>query len=476
MLKQQILKALEAIIDPDFQKNIVELNFIKNLMVTEGHVSFEIELTTPACPIKDQFEAQARQIVQSLPGVHSVQIKMTANTQRTIKQDNQQSLISGVRNIIAVASGKGGVGKSTVTANLAMALSLSGARVGVLDADIYGPSMVMMFNIQESPTGDDKNNLYPVITQGGIKVVSMAMFANENKASIMRGPMVSQMVRHFVDRVHWGELDYLLIDFPPGTGDIQLSLTQNCPLSGAVVVTTPQEVSLIDVRKGLQMFDTVNIPVLGVVENMSYFICDHCDTKHFIFKQGGGQKIANKLGLPFLGEVPLEPGVAEAGDDGLPIVLRDPNSVSAFSFMEIAGKAVSQLAIQGQSEEHMIGKFDWEANDIPALDMVQKIEPISTNSPVFATKIGKSGNHLVLYWSDGQVNQYEYRALRLACPCAHCIDEWTQEKILDPAQVALDIHPLRIFNVGRYAMGIIWSDGHDTGIFTWKQLRNMPIL
>ena len=307
--RELVLKALEAIEDPDFHKNIVELNFVQNLVISEqGVISFDLVLTTPACPVKDQFVADCKRLLLELPGATQVDVVLKA--QENKKQDfSNGSYLNSVQHIIAVSSGKGGVGKSTVTANLAMALALSGARVGILDADIYGPSMVMMFGVKDSPEVKEDRTLIPV-SVAGIQIVSMAMFSDPNKATIWRGPMVTQMIQNFLHRVHWGNLDYLLIDFPPGTGDIQLTLTQNCPISGAVVVTTPQEVALADVRKGLAMFRAVAVPVLGVIENMSYFICDNCNKKHHIFKQGGGSRTAKELKLDFLGEIPLEEVVA----------------------------------------------------------------------------------------------------------------------------------------------------------------------
>jgi len=362
--KEEVLKALEAVIDPDFKKNIVELGFIENLEISAvGEVSFDLVLTTPACPVKEQFVAQCKQILENL-GASASHIKLTSKMRHTAQEYQGESLISNVHHIVGVASGKGGVGKSTITANLAMALSLSGARVGILDADIYGPSMGIMFGIDTDPEVHEDRTLTPVTARGGIKIVSMSMFADAGKATIWRGPMASQMIQNFVHRVHWGELDYLFIDFPPGTGDIQLTLTQNCPLSGAVVVTTPQDVALADCRKGLAMFDAVNIPVLGIVENMSYFICDQCGTPHHIFRTGGGERIAAQLGVPLLGKVPLEPSVADSGDLGQPIVLRHPNSESS----QILNGAASQIAasLSLLAEEGLgLGSFSYEWTEIP---------------------------------------------------------------------------------------------------------------
>jgi ATP-binding protein involved in chromosome partitioning len=273
-------------------------------------------------------------------------------------------LLQGVRHIVAVASGKGGVGKSTATANLAVALAETGAKVGVLDADIYGPSMSLMFGVIEAPVINENKKLVPV-TVRGIKVVSMAMFDDGEKPVVWRGPMVAQMIQNFTHNVVWGELDYLLVDMPPGTGDVQLTLTQSAPLSGAVILTTPQEVSALDAKKGLQMFRKVNVPVLGVVENMSYFVCDGCSKKHYIFRRGGGQRIAESLGAPFLGEIPLEPEVAEGGDAGTPIVERRPDSPAAKAYKAVAASIVSALGVLTASQAGLLGEYSLKWEEIP---------------------------------------------------------------------------------------------------------------
>jgi ATP-binding protein involved in chromosome partitioning len=328
-----------------------------------------LRLTTPACPIRDRFKDQCIAIVKSL-GATEVEVELTSSQGR-VGDDNsaakapQNSHIGEVAHVVAVASGKGGVGKSTVTANLAMALSLSGARVGILDADIYGPSMGLMFGIDKAPEVFEDNTIAPVEAKGGISIVSMCMFADSDKATIWRGPMVSQMIQHFIHHVRWGKLDYLLVDFPPGTGDIQLTLTQNCPMAGAVVVTTPQEVALADCRKGLAMFDNVGVPVIGVVENMSYFICDECGKHHNIFPAGGGQKIADTWGVPLIGKVPLEPAVAGCGDEGTPAVLRYPNSESAKVFMDAAEKMVRTLAVFASEGDGILKNFNYDFEQLP---------------------------------------------------------------------------------------------------------------
>lgn len=366
--EEQILKALSVVVDPDLKKNIVELGFVKNIRISgDGDVELDLVLTTPACPIRDRFKTQCEQILRE-SGARTANVVLKANGRvvsgtQAAASDNE--LLKGVKRIVGVASGKGGVGKSTVTANLAMALSLAGAKVGVLDADIYGPSMNIMFGVENAPEVFEDRTIAPVEVKGGISLISMAMFAESDKATIWRGPMASQMIQNFVHRVRWGELDYLLIDFPPGTGDIQLTLTQQCPLSCAVVVTTPQEVALADCRKGLAMFDSVGVPTVGIIENMSYFVCDGCGKHHNIFRSGGGERISKALGVPLLGKVPLEPAVADCGDLGTPAVLRYPNSESGKAFADIAEKTIQAIAQLEHSTKNVMHNFRFRFEELP---------------------------------------------------------------------------------------------------------------
>jgi ATP-binding protein involved in chromosome partitioning len=342
-----VLDALRPIVDPDFGKSIVDLGFIKGLRIDGGRVAFTIELTTPACPVKAEFERAARERVAALPGVERVDVTMGANTRGRGANPGAPQAISlpGVRNIIAVASGKGGVGKSTTAVNLALALHESGARVGLLDADVYGPSLPLLTGVSGRPHSEDKR-IFPL--EGyGLKLMSMGFFIGESSPVIWRGPMVHGLIRQFLADVEWGELDYLVIDLPPGTGDAALTLTQQAPLSGAVIVTTANELSTIDARKGLKMFEKVNVPVLGVIENMSYFVPpDLPDRRYHIFGRGGGKKIAEELGVPFLGEVPIDPRVVEGGDAGKPILVHAPESEAAQAFRTLAGIIVRRLAVE----------------------------------------------------------------------------------------------------------------------------------
>jgi ATP-binding protein involved in chromosome partitioning len=344
--EEQVLDALRPIVDPDFRKSIVELGFIKNLAIDGARVAFDIELTTPACPVKAEFEREARTRVAALPGVSDVQVRMTANTRANAGAAPQPGaeVLPGVRNTLAVASGKGGVGKSTVALNLALSLAKTGAAVGLMDADVYGPSLPLLTGTSGRPRTREKQILPHEAL--GLRLMSMGYFVNDNSPVIWRGPMVHGLIRQFLTDVLWGQLDYLVVDMPPGTGDAALTLTQMAPLAGAVIVTTANDLSLIDARKGLAMFEKVHVPVLGIVENMSYFTPpDLPDRKYRIFGEGGGRRTAADLGVDFLGEIPIDPRIVSGGDAGRPIVTDAPDSEAARIFGELAGQIARKLAV-----------------------------------------------------------------------------------------------------------------------------------
>ncbi len=344
-----VIEALRPIVDPDFGKSIVDLGFVKDVRIEGGVVAFQIELTTPACPVKEEFQRQATERVEALAGVERADVTMTANTRgRSGPAPQGGPVLPGVRNTIAVASGKGGVGKSTTAVNLALALRESGATVGLLDADVYGPSLPLLTGVNERPEtvkDGEETKILPLEAMG-LKLMSMGFFITESSPVIWRGPMVHGLIRQFLVDVDWGELDYLVIDLPPGTGDAALTLTQQAPLSGAVIVTTANDLSVIDARKGLSMFEKVDVPVLGIVENMAYFVPpDLPDRKYHIFGQDGAKRVADELGVDFLGEVPIDPQVVEGGDQGRPIVLHAPDSDAALAFRTLAGNVARKLAI-----------------------------------------------------------------------------------------------------------------------------------
>jgi ATP-binding protein involved in chromosome partitioning len=361
-----VLDALRPIVDPDFRKSIVELGFVKNLRIEGGQVSFAIELTTPACPVKAEFEKAARERVGAIPGVTRVDVTMTANTRAAAAAPKDGVVLPGVKNIIAVASGKGGVGKSTTAMNLALALRETGAAVGVMDADVYGPSLPLLLGVSGRPETIERNGQKRIqpLEAYGMRVMSMGFFVNENSPVIWRGPMVHGLIRQFLGDVEWGELDYLVIDLPPGTGDAALTLTQQAPISGAVIVTTANDLSILDARKGLKMFEKVAVPVLGIVENMSYFVPpDLPDRRYHIFGKGGGKRVADELGVDFLGEVPIDPRVVEGGDLGKPIVAYAPESEAARAFRTLAGEVARRLAVLAERTPALAdGNITWVAS------------------------------------------------------------------------------------------------------------------
>ena len=341
--QEQVLAALRSVQDPDLHKDIVTLGFVKDVRIDDGSVDFTIELTTPACPVRDQMKDEAEQRVSALPGVRQARAKMTADVRA--RGGFGRQAIAGIRNILAVGAGKGGVGKSTTSVNLAVALKRTGARVGLMDADVYGPNIPQMLGIQGQPEMTPDKKILPPEAHG-IKVISMGMLVPADQPVIWRGPMLHGAVQQFMRDVAWGELDYLVVDLPPGTGDVSLSLAQSVPVAGAVVVTTPQGVSVSDVRRAVLMFRQLNIPILGVVENMSYFVCGHCQERTEIFGHGGGRSMAQELGVPFLGEVPIDTRVRSGGDEGQPIVAAAPESPAAAAFQAVAGQVAAQVSIQ----------------------------------------------------------------------------------------------------------------------------------
>jgi ATP-binding protein involved in chromosome partitioning len=343
--KDQVLGALSAINDPDLGRDVVSLGMIKDLIVTEaGGVSFTFELTTPACPVRDRFQLQARELVAALPGVTSVDLKMTANVRSAFNGRSREAAIPGVKHVLAVASGKGGVGKSTVAVNVAASLHLAGARVGVLDADIYGPSIPGMLGVSDPPHVAD-GKLVPLQAYG-MKVISIGLLAGADKAMVWRGPMVARAIEQMLSDVSWGELDYLVVDLPPGTGDASLTLAQAIPLTGVVVVCTPQEAALKIAVKALQMFRGLNVTALGLIENMSWFVCDGCGKEHFVFDHDRAERAAQRLGVPYLGAIPIEGAIREEGDRGAPVVVSRPDGAGAQALRKIASAIAARVSVQ----------------------------------------------------------------------------------------------------------------------------------
>jgi len=358
--------------------------------------------------------------------------------------------LAKVKHIVAVASGKGGVGKTTVAVNLAYALAAQGARVGILDTDVYGPSVPgMVGQADHSLTGANTTpdgKLKPVEAHG-MKIMSLGFMTTRETPVIWRGPMASQLVQQFLGGVEWGELDYLFIDLPPGTGDIQLTLSQAVPLSGAVIITTPQEVAQTIAEKGLRMFQTVQVPILGIVENMSYYHCPECGHNDQVFCEGGGEKAATSLNLPLLGSIPLNGEIARASDSGVPLLAIDKDSELSRIYLELAGKVTEQLEAQAVLE---------------------------AENPVAPTKARVTEEGLFqVQWQDGSESSLTPRALRQACPCASCVEEFSGKPLLDPASVPVDITLKGVAPVGRYALSFEFSDGHKSGIYNFDHLRKL---
>lgn len=419
--KQNVLDALSQIIDPDFQRDIVSLGFVQNMEISDGAVSFTIELTTPACPLSHAFKKQAEDLVGAIAGVNSVKVTMTAR-KRAPRHDAAASGLSGVKNIIAVSSCKGGVGKSTVAALIARTLAKRGVKTGLLDADIYGPSLPTLFNLHKVEVySNEKERIIP-IESDGLKLMSFAFLTGDEPA-VLRGPMVSQYIQHLLHKVEWGDLDYLILDLPPGTGDIQLTISQSIQINGAVIVTTPHQLSLTDVRKGIQMFDKVNVPVLGVIENMAWFECDECSKKHHIFGEAGAKSLETLFGLNTLAELPIS---------------QDLDKVYAEEMTDATIRALGR-------------------NDL------EKIVP---------PKISFNAKEITLEWPEETV-RISNELLRKSCGCALCIDEMTNKPILDPKSVPADIHAEKVGTIGNYAITVDWSDGHNTGFFSYKKIRSL---
>ena len=377
--------------------------------------------------------------------------------------------LPGIRHIIAVGSGKGGVGKSTVSVNLALALQQRGARVGLVDADILGPSIPGMLGI---PTGQ-RPEMAPdgmmIPADGhGLKAVSMGMFTGDDKPAVLRGPMVGKYLKMFVGNVQWGQLDYLILDLPPGTGDTQLTLAQSMPLSGVVIVTTPQAVSLKIARRGLRMFEKVQVKILGIVENMRTFTCPHCGESTDIFRHGGGERMCQEIGVPFLGALPLDADVVICGDEGRPIVADQPTSVSAKVYAAIAAALVEQLHAAVTVLKPFVWK--WDSNEgAPAWMGGAALPAGSRNTPIGFLR--RDPRTLSILWEDGHRDDFDVRDLRLACHCALCIEEMSGRQLLDPKTIRSDVSPREIVSIGNYAIQFNWSDGHNSGIYSFNELR-----
>lgn len=436
--KNEVLDALRTIIDPDLHQDIVSLGFVKDLDIAGGEVSFTVALTTPACPVKESFRKLADEAVGKLDWVKSVHVEMTA--QKMAPRGPQAAPgLADVAHVIAVSSCKGGVGKSTVAVNLAYALARSGASVGLLDADIYGPSLPTLVAMTDIEGLHMENNLIVPLERDGVKLMSFGYASDPTKAAIMRGPMVSGIIGQLAGDTNWGALDYLIVDMPPGTGDIQLTLTQKLPFTGAVIVTTPQKLSFVDVVRGLQMFDTVKVPTLAVVENMSYFVCGNCKEKHYPFGTGAMTRLKELYGIENAFEIPMSAEISGSSDTGEPTVVTHGDEGLGFYYTNLAGAVVREVA---------------------------RIENKAIVQPTVQYVKGKG-----IEVTRGDETRFVDPAdLRRRCACAGCRDEYTGERILKAEDVPDNVMPVEIEKMGNYAVAIKWSDGHTTSIYPYDKI------
>ncbi len=405
--------------------------------------------------------------MQTTDAAHNQHDAPSASSQSTVHAER----LPGIRHIIAVGSGKGGVGKSTVSVNLALALQLLGARVGIVDADILGPSIPGMLGIPtgEPPAMTTDGKIIPA-ERHGLKVVSMGMLTGDDNPAVLRGPMVGKYLKIFIGGVQWGPLDYLILDLPPGTGDTQLTLAQSMPLSGVVIVTTPQAVSLKIARRGIRMFEKVQVKILGIVENMRTFTCSHCGKSTDIFRNGGGELMSQELGVPFLGALPLDADVVTCGDEGSPIVAVQAQSVSTKVYTTIATALVEQLRAAVTVLKPFVWR--WDSNEgAPAWMDGAALPAGSQKTPIGFLR--RDPRTLSILWEDGHRDDFDVRDLRLACHCALCVEEMSGRKLLNPKTVRFDVSPKKIVSIGNYAIQFDWSDGHNSGIYSFNDLRTL---
>lgn len=433
LTEDSVLNALKAIMDPDFNKDIVSLGFVKNIHIAGKDVSFDIELTTPACPVKSEFQKQAEESIKKL-GASRVSVQMTSKpVSKPSVAPNIPSTLATVRSIIAVSSCKGGVGKSTVAACLAKELAQRGFKVGLLDADIHGPSVPSLFNLYQVPMYTNEKNYIIPIEAGNLKIMSFGFLLGDAPA-VMRGPILTRYIQQLLHQTAWGDLDYLFIDMPPGTGDVQLTITQTVQLSGAVIVTTRQTLSLVDVARGILMFEEVKVPILGIIENMAYFICDKCEKKHYIFGGKETDTLKDRFGLETLAQLPILP---ELG-----------------------------------------GKFDKEFHNDYIKEAVDKVVMALGKTSIDAKqapKIQFDEKEIRLEWAGGERLSVRNRDLRVSCRCAVCVNEMTGELLLDEKQIPADIKAKEVTALGNYALGVKWSDGHSSGIYPYETIKKLAL-
>jgi ATP-binding protein involved in chromosome partitioning len=448
-----VLDALRKVTDPGSGKDLVSLGLVANVRVQQDKVSFDVYVPSQATSHTDELRAACVKAVKALPGVGAVMPNLFQKPKPRVVHGQQA--VPGVNHVIVVGSGKGGVGKSTSSVNLAVALRKLGYKVGLLDADIYGPSVPTMLG-KFLPAGNAEpkmeDNLIVPFDVDGLKIISIGLLIGKDQPTVWRAPMATKMIQQFLLGVKWGELDFLLIDLPPGTGDIQLTISQQSNLTGAIVVTTPQRVAVDIARKGLLMFKHVGVPILGLVETMSGFGCTECGAVTPIFGSGGAERLAKEDGVPVLGQVPVDAELVRACDEGEPIVMRAPNSPSAKAYLQAAARIVGTVEAAQAAD----------AREIVPL----AVEPIPA-------AVAGGAHRLAIYWSDGQKYTYEAKQLRFMCPCAVCVDEFSGERKITIDSVASDVALEKALPVGRYGVNLVWSDKHSTGIYTYRYLREL---
>ncbi len=456
-----VLDALRKVTDPGSGRDLVSLGLVANVRVQQGKVSFDVYVPSHAVSHKDALRTACVNAVKTVPGVGAVMPNLFEKPKPRVVHGQQA--VPGVNHVIVVGSGKGGVGKSTSTVNLAASLQKLGYKVGLLDADIYGPSVPTMLGKYlpsgapgasggENPEPKMEGNLILPYDVDGMKVISLGLMIPKDQPTVWRAPMATKMINQFLLGVKWGELDFLLIDLPPGTGDIQLTISQQSNLTGAIVITTPQQVAVNIARKGLLMFKHVGVPILGLLETMSGFACSSCGSVSSIFGSGGAERLSKEDSVPLLGQIPVDAELVRACDEGEPIVMRAPQSASAKAYMQAAARIVGTV-------------------EAMSTNAGQEIVPLAVE-PIPGPVEGDA-HRLAVYWSDGQKFTYGARELRAACPCAVCVDEFTGERKITLDSVAADVSLEKALPVGRYGINLVWSDKHSTGIYTYRYLREL---
>ncbi len=434
ILKSKIFEQLKTVIDPDLRTDIVTAGFIKSVSVTEeGRVDLTIELTIPTCPLQSKFKTEIERKLLSIEGIQKVNIQFTSRKRGGVSVP-QQNCLSNVQSVIAISACKGGVGKSTLASFFSRALQRSGFKVGLMDLDIYGPSLPTLMNRPHADVAIIDERIMPVEVDG-LLTMSLGYILGDAPA-VLRGPLVSTYTSQLIHQTEWGPLDFLIIDLPPGTGDIQLTLLQQVQLDGAIIITTPQTLSLVDVARGILMFEKLHVPVLGIVENLSYFICDGCGKQHFLFGNGTGD-LQKRFGLPILAKIPLLSNFQNAS-----------TRTAGADYDDIWKPLIDQI-------QREIGKRRANALSAPELKIQE--------------------NKLVVDWKDGTYSSIPLIKLRRACQCAYCVDELTGEPVLKPEEVPEDIKIEQFQILGHYAVSIFWSDGHTSSIYPWDFLKKLSL-